>query len=211
MKRLFDITVASLGLLLLLPLFLILAILIKLDTPGPVIFRQERIGREFRSFFIYKLRTMIENAPSLRQPITIGDDARITRVGRVLRKFKLDELPQLMNVIKGDMALVGPRPEVRFYVEMFRRDYEEILKVKPGITDLASIKYSDEAAWLARFPDPERAYATRLLPDKIDLAKEYVRRSSLRLDLRLILKTVEKLFLSKVNSGSCQRESYDND
>jgi lipopolysaccharide/colanic/teichoic acid biosynthesis glycosyltransferase len=137
---------------------------------------------------------MIENAPSLGQPITIGYDARITRVGRILRRFKLDELPQLINVVKGDMTFVGPRPEVRRYVELFRRDYDEILKVRPGITDLASIKYSDEATWLARFPDPEKEYATRLLPDKISLAKEYVRRSSLIFDLRLILKTLEKLF-----------------
>jgi lipopolysaccharide/colanic/teichoic acid biosynthesis glycosyltransferase len=194
MKRIFDLGTASLGLLLLLPLFLVAAVLIRLDTPGPVFFRQERIGRGFQPFFIYKLRTMIENAPGLGQPITIGNDPRITRVGRVLRKFKLDELPQLINVVKGDMTFVGPRPEVRRYVELFRRDYDEILKVRPGITDLASIKYSDEATWLARFPDPEKEYATRLLPDKISLAKEYVRRSSLIFDLRLILKTLEKLF-----------------
>jgi lipopolysaccharide/colanic/teichoic acid biosynthesis glycosyltransferase len=205
MKRIFDVSAAVLGLLLVLPLFIVAAVLIKLDTPGPVFFRQERIGRGFRPFFIYKLRTMIEKAPTLGQPITIGDDARITRVGRLLRKFKLDELPQLINVVRGEMTLVGPRPEVRAYVEMFRCDYEEILKVRPGITDLASIKYSDEAAWLARFSDPESEYVTRLLPDKIKLAKEYVRRSSLMFDLRLIFVTLEKLLSANVRSNESER------
>jgi lipopolysaccharide/colanic/teichoic acid biosynthesis glycosyltransferase len=152
------------------------------------------MGRGFQPFLIYKFRTMKQDASTRGRQITVDSDPRITPVGRFLRKTKFDELPQLINVLLGDMSLVGPRPEVRQYVYLFSRDYDEILKVRPGITDLASIKYSDEATWLARFPDPEKEYATRLLPDKISLAKEYVRRSSLIFDLRLILKTLEKLF-----------------
>ena len=127
-------------------------------------------------------------------PITFGADPRITRLGRVLRKTKIDELPQLINVLRGEMSFVGPRPEVRPYVERFREDYEEILKVLPGITDLASVKYRDEAKVLGRFEDPEAAYVRHILPEKIKLAKEYVRRSSLFFDVTLILKTLLKLF-----------------
>ena len=140
MKRVFDIAVAFLGLFLLSPLLLLVALLIKRDSPGPIFFRQERIGKGFRSFFIYKFRTMVIDAPLKGGPITIDGDPRITRVGRLLRKTKIDELPQLIiNVLKGEMSFVGPRPEVRQYVELFRRDYEEILKIRPGITNLLSL------------------------------------------------------------------------
>jgi lipopolysaccharide/colanic/teichoic acid biosynthesis glycosyltransferase len=164
-------------------------VLIKLDSRGPVFFRQERIGQGGRVFLIYKFRTMVADAPSRGGQLTAPKDARITRVGRLLRKTKVDEIPQLLNVLKGEMALVGPRPEVRRYVDLFGRDYEEILAVRPGITDLASLKYADESAVLARAADPELEYVTRVLPDKIALAKEYVRRSSLAFDLSLILRT----------------------
>ena len=126
-------------------------------------------------------------------PITFGQDPRITRLGRVLRSTKLDELPQLINVLKGDMSLVGPRPEVRHYVDLFRQDYEEILEVRPGITDLASLAYREEAALLGRAADPEQEYRTRVLPEKIRLAKEYVRRTSFWFDLLLIIQTVAVL------------------
>jgi lipopolysaccharide/colanic/teichoic acid biosynthesis glycosyltransferase len=126
--------------------------------------------------------------------ITVGDDPRITAAGRFLRKTKIDELPQLINVLKGDMSLVGPRPEVRQYVELFRKDYEEILKIRPGITDLASLKYHDEAALLKQLENPEAEYRNRILPDKISLSKEYVEKSSFVFDLAVILKTLPKLF-----------------
>jgi lipopolysaccharide/colanic/teichoic acid biosynthesis glycosyltransferase len=194
MKRVFDIGVAGVGLILLAPLFLLLALLIKIDSPGPVFFRQERIGRGLRPFFIYKFRTMVADAPRRGGPITVGADPRITRVGRILRATKLDELPQLLNVLKGEMSLVGPRPEVRRYVELFRQDYEEILSVRPGITDLASLRYRYEAELLAAATDPEEEYVSRVLPEKIRLAKEYTRRSSLLFDVTLIWKTLVRLF-----------------
>ncbi|HWP58326.1 MAG TPA: sugar transferase [Candidatus Acidoferrales bacterium] len=197
MKRAFDIVASLAGLIALAPLFAVVAVLIKLDSPGPVFFRQERIGKRFRPFLIYKFRTMVKEAPQRGLAITVGEDPRITRLGRILRRTKIDELPQLWNVLKGDMTLVGPRPELARYVELFREDYEEILKVKPGLTDLASLKYSDEAGILGRSPNPETEYVRRLLPDKIALAKQYVRRASFAYDLSLIFKTIFKVVLSR--------------
>jgi len=156
------------------------------------------MGRGFWSFFIYKFRTMIKDAPSKGGLITSDNDPRITRVGRLLRKTKIDELPQLINVLRGEMSFVGPRPEVRHYVELFRRDYEEILKIRPGITDLASLKYRDEEVVLGLSGNPEEEYIRHLLPDKIRLAKEYLRRSSFFFDLTLITKTLPKLFWWRV-------------
>lgn len=194
MKRLFDAIISSLGLLLLGPVFLIVALMIKLDSRGPVFFKQARIGREFRSFFIYKFRTMIADAASRGGTLTVGSDPRITRVGAVLRTTKIDEIPQLINILKGDMSFVGPRPEVPEFVELFRSDYEEILRVRPGLTDLASLKYRNEAMTLAQAEDPHEDYLKRVLPDKIRLAKEYIRRSSFFFDLGLIIKTLVRLF-----------------
>jgi lipopolysaccharide/colanic/teichoic acid biosynthesis glycosyltransferase len=192
MKRVFDIVVALGGLVCLFPLFLIVGVLIKLDSTGPIFYRQERMGKNFRPFWIYKFRTMRE-APG-GPLLTAGQDPRITRIGWFLRKTKFDEVPQLINVLKGDMSLVGPRPEVRRYVELFRRDYEEILKIRPGVTDIASLKYQDEAKLLGECKNPEEEYVKRILPDKIRLAEEYASRSSFFFDLGLILKTVPKLF-----------------
>jgi lipopolysaccharide/colanic/teichoic acid biosynthesis glycosyltransferase len=197
MKRLFDLIVSLAGLVVLLPVFLVVAIAIKLNSRGPIFFRQRRMGREFRPFIIYKFRTMVQNASDRGRSITAGRDPRITRVGRVLRQIKVDELPQLINVLKGDMALVGPRPEVPHYVELFRKDYEEILKMRPGITDLASLKYSDEAAFLGQSENPEEEYVRRVLPDKIQLAKVYMNQSSLLFDLIVIFKTLLKLLESR--------------
>jgi lipopolysaccharide/colanic/teichoic acid biosynthesis glycosyltransferase len=188
-KRVFDVIVAAVGLLLLTPLLLLVSLLIKFDSPGPVFFTQERMGRKFRSFRIYKFRTMVPDAPRLGGKITAGADPRITRIGRYLRWTKVDELPQLFNVLKGDMSVVGPRPEVRQYVELFRSDYEEILQVSPGITDLASMHYRHEAELLGRSENPEDRYVKEILPEKIKLAKEYLHRSSFFFDIVVLLKT----------------------
>jgi len=190
LKRILDVVAAGTGLLVFLPVFVLAAIAVKLSSSGPVFFKQQRMGKGFRPFSIYKFRTMTADAPRQGGPITVGDDPRITRIGRLLRKAHLDEMPQLVNVLKGDMSLVGPRPEVPRYVEMFRDDYEEILRVRPGITDIASIEYRDEPAILGAAGDPEREYVERVLPDKIRLAKQYIARRSLCFDIRLILMTI---------------------
>ena len=192
-KRLFDVVAAVAGLLVLSPLFALVALAIKLTSPGPVFFRQERVGRDFRPFRIYKFRTMVVDAPKLGGQITAGRDPRITSIGHLLRKTKLDELPQLLNVLSGEMSLVGPRPEVPKYVEMFRPQFAEVLSVRPGITDLASVKYRDENEILGQADDPEAAYVNQVLPDKLALATEYVRRASFWFDVRLIFATFWKV------------------
>jgi lipopolysaccharide/colanic/teichoic acid biosynthesis glycosyltransferase len=206
LKRSFDIVVSCIGLLLILPLMLAAAIVVRLTSPGPVFFRQERIGRGGRPFFILKFRTMVQNAAIIGGPITFGDDPRITPVGRLLRKTKLDELPQLFNVLVGDMSLVGPRPEVRRYVDMFREDYQLILRVRPGVTDLASIKYRDEAAMLGRAADPEEEYVRVVLPEKIRLARQYVENRSLRLDLAILFGTAIHLVCDRLARPSSHDE-----
>ena len=190
LKRLLDIVASGLGLLVLSPVLVVVAVLVKLSSPGPVFFSQQRMGRSFRPFYIHKFRSMTADAPQRGGPITFGDDPRITRMGRILRKTKLDEIPQLFNVLKGEMSLVGPRPEAIRYVEMFRDDYAVILRVRPGITDLASLKYHDEATLLGQAANPEEEYVQRVLPEKIRLGKEYVEKSSLFLDVTIILKTL---------------------
>ena len=158
MKRCFDGFFSAIGLLMLLPLFALVAILIKLDSFGPVFFVQKRIGRNLKPFNLYKFRTMVHDAPKKGLPITAGDDPRVTRVGKLLRKTKIDELPQIWNVLKGDMSLVGPRPEVRRYVSKYRKEYKEILKIRPGMTDVASLTYKNEEAILKDKKDPEEYY-----------------------------------------------------
>jgi lipopolysaccharide/colanic/teichoic acid biosynthesis glycosyltransferase len=199
-KRAFDIAIAATGLIALLPVMAVAAVLIKCDSQGPVFFKQRRMGRGFRDFLIYKFRTMKENSEVTGRLITIGDDPRITRVGRFLRKTKIDELPQLINVLKGEMSLVGPRPEIPRFVELFRSEYAEILTVRPGITDLASLKYRDEAALLDSALNPEDEYLAHVLPDKIRLARDYLQRASFFFDLSLILKTIIKLVDGRVSS-----------
>ncbi len=193
MKRTFDLLFSTIVLVAILPILAIIGILVKLDSPGPVFFRQQRVGRGFRVFLMYKFRTMIHDASNTGPLITRSDDPRITRVGRILRKFKLDELPQLLNVLKGDMSFVGPRPEVGQYVEIFRRDYEEILTVRPGLTDLASINFHEEAEILGKSDSWEIEYIHRILPEKIRLAKDYIRKSSLVYDIVLVFKTLKVL------------------
>jgi lipopolysaccharide/colanic/teichoic acid biosynthesis glycosyltransferase len=180
-KRAFDIAVASLGLFFTWPLLVLISILIKLDSHGPVIFRQVRVGKGLRPFKMYKFRTMLHKAPVQGMLLTVGHDDRVTKLGRFLRKLKLDELPQLVNVLIGDMSLVGPRPEVPRYVEPLRSQFAEVLTIRPGVTDLASVKYINESAVLACFSNPEEAYLTKILPEKLRLAKLYVRHMSFRL------------------------------
>lgn len=190
-KRLFDWMMSSLGLVLLSPLLLAIALLVKLDSPGPVFFRQERVGRHGKPFRIHKFRTMRHDPVGRGPQITVGADARITRVGGVLRATKLDELAQLIDVWLGDMSLVGPRPEVPRYVAHYPAELrDKVLSVRPGITDIASIEYRDESAVLARASDPEQAYVQEVLPHKLQLAARYVDNASLALDIRLILRTV---------------------
>jgi lipopolysaccharide/colanic/teichoic acid biosynthesis glycosyltransferase len=195
MKRLFDIFISLIGLLILFPLFAVVGILIKIDSTGPVFFRQERIGRNFERFAIFKFRTMVLDAEKRGLSITSSTDKRVTKVGKILRKLKMDELPQLINVLRGDMSLVGPRPEVEKYVELYKKDYSEILKVRPGITDASSILYRDEEGVLGNQADPESYYMMVVLPQKIRLSQEYLKQRSFSHDVKLILKTLFKVFL----------------
>jgi lipopolysaccharide/colanic/teichoic acid biosynthesis glycosyltransferase len=190
-KRLFDLLLSSLGLLVLAPVLLALALAVKLDSRGPVFFRQERVGRFGQPFRIHKFRTMRHDPVGQGLQITVGHDARITRVGAVLRQTKLDELPQLLDVWLGDMSLVGPRPEVPRYVAHYPEALRaKVLSVRPGITDIASIEYRDESAVLARAADPEHAYIHEVLPHKLALSAAYVDQASVWLDVRLIWRTL---------------------
>jgi lipopolysaccharide/colanic/teichoic acid biosynthesis glycosyltransferase len=192
MKRLFDICFSAAGLVCLSPLFAGIALLVKIGSEGPVFFRQERIGKDFRPFRIYKFRTM-RNGATGGPSITVAGDGRVTGIGRILRKLKADELPQLINVLRGDMSFVGPRPEMGKYVDLFRSDYEKLLTVRPGITDPASIHFADEEEVLARAADWELEYVEKVLPEKIRLASAYVDHHNVLVDLGLILKTLARL------------------
>ena len=190
-KRLFDLILSSLGLLVLAPVLLLIALAVNLDSPGPVFFRQERVGRFGRPFRIHKFRTMRHDPVGQGPQITVGADRRITRVGAVLRQTKLDELAQLIDVWQGTMSLVGPRPEVPRYVAQYPAELrDKVLSVRPGITDIASIEYRDESAVLARAQDPEHAYVHEVLPHKLALAASYVDQASLWLDIKLIVRTI---------------------
>ena len=194
-KRSIDIVASTAGLVMLMPLLIAVAVAIRCDSRGPVFFLQERVGRGGRPFRLLKFRTMFDGASTLGGSLTTShDDPRITRVGRFLRKTKIDELPQLINVLKGEMSLVGPRPELRKYVEMFPGDYEYLLTVRPGITDFASLAYRDEAALLSTSETPEPEYVDRILPHKIALSRRYVESMSPWLDLRLIFRTLLSVF-----------------
>jgi lipopolysaccharide/colanic/teichoic acid biosynthesis glycosyltransferase len=194
-KRLFDIFFSALGLLGLLPLFLIVAIWVKIDSHGPVFFRQVRVGRFGRTFRIFKFRTMCLGAEDRGSQITVGKDPRITNSGKFLRRHKLDELPQLLNVVLGDMSLVGPRPEVPRYVDLYPSQVRDlILSVPPGITDFASIEYKDENSILGAAEDAERAYVQEVMPAKLIYYEKYVRERSIWLDVKLIFATFKALF-----------------
>lgn len=190
-KRVFDLTVSTIGLFLLAPVLLVLAIWIRLDSPGPIFFRQERVGLGGRNFRIHKFRTMVIDAEQHGLQITVGADRRVTCVGQWLRKYKLDELPQLIDVWRGDMSLVGPRPEVPRYVACYPEGARAVvLSVRPGITDRASIEFKDENEILGRAADPHTAYVNEVLPIKLRYYHEYVKTRTFWGDVRIIFDTL---------------------
>ncbi|MBM2832909.1 MAG: pglB [Candidatus Brocadiaceae bacterium] len=193
LKRLFDIVCSLLGLIVFFPILLILALIIKREDGGPVFYRGVRVGRNGKLFKIFKFRTMVVNAEKIGGSSTADDDPRITKIGKFMRKHKLDELSQLINVLKGEMSFVGPRPEVQHYVNMYTDEEKIILSVKPGITDWASLWNSDEGAILAGSPDPEKTYLEMIRPEKIRLQLQYVKKHSLRVDVKIILQTILKI------------------
>lgn len=186
----FDVFWAALGLLILWPVFLAVAFLCKLEDRGPVFFRQERIGWKGKSFRIWKFRTMVIDAEHQGPSLTVGKDPRITRIGHWLRHSKLDELPQLINVLLGEMSLVGPRPEVPFYVRKYSEEQRRVLDLRPGITDLASLKYRRESELLKVSEDPERTYIEEIMPEKIQINLRYAAQASLIQDFKVILMTL---------------------
>ena len=189
-KRLLDIVASFIGLFLLSPVLLIIALLIKRDSPGPVFFRQERIGQYGKPFHIHKFRTMTVAQPSTAMQITVGQDARITRIGAFLRHYKIDELPQLIDVLQGSMSLVGPRPEVSKYVALYPEAVKSIvLSVRPGITDLASIEYRSESELLGKSSNPEQTYIEEVMPAKLAYCVQYVEQQSIWLDIQIIART----------------------
>lgn len=197
MKLLFDIVFSLLGLVVLSPFMAALALLIKREDGGPVFYRGTRVGRHGRIFRIFKFRTMVVDAEKLGGDSTPNNDPRITNIGKFLRKYKLDELPQLINVLKGDMSIVGPRPEVQRYVNMFSDEEKTILTVRPGITDWASLWNIDEGSILAVSQDPERAYMEKIRPRKLELQLKYVKERSLMTDVKIIVLTLKNIIVPK--------------
>lgn len=189
MKRVFDIIASGLGLLILSPLFLVVAIWVKLDSTGPVFYKQVRVGRNNKDFYLYKFRSMRVGSDKKGLITVGGHDPRVTRSGYYIRKYKLDEFPQLINVFKGEMSLVGPRPEVRKYVDLYTPEQMHVLDVRPGITDLASIRYRNENELLEQASDPEQYYRDVVMQDKLRINLEYVRNHSFLGDIRLIFNT----------------------
>lgn len=193
-KRIFDLILVIPGIVMLTPLLVTIAVAIKMDSSGPVFFRQTRVGLRGKHFKVLKFRTMVVDAEARGLRVTAGQDPRITRYGAFLRKYKLDELPQLFNVLKGEMSLVGPRPEVPEYVEFYPAEVRRIvLSTLPGITDLASIEFSEESNILGKAKDPHREYVDRILPTKLAYCQQYVLSRSLFMDLKIILRTLGKI------------------
>ena len=194
LKRLFDLMCAAIGLLFLLPVFLIVGLIIRRDG-GPAFFLQKRVGRHGQIFNIFKFRSMVVNAEKQGAKITAGRDSRITGIGLFIRKTKIDELPQLINVFLGQMSLVGPRPEVPEYVDQWpKKDQNIILSIKPGMTDYASLIYSNEEALLGASESPDKTYLEEVMPEKLTFYRKYVQEQSIWLDLRIIIATLLKLF-----------------
>jgi len=195
LKRLLDIVFSLFGLILVSPLFLVIAVLIKRESPGKAFYRGERVGKNGKPFKIFKFRTMVPAAEKLGGPSTAGDDPRLLKIGLFLKKYQLDELPQLINVLKGEMSFVGPRPEVKMYVDMMSSEEKRIiLSVPQGMTDLASLVNFHESDVLKGSPDPEKTYMEKIRPEKIRLQIEYVKNRSFLLDLKIIIKTILKVF-----------------
>lgn len=197
MKRLFDIVASGIGLIVLSPLFIILAIWIKLDSHGPVFYRQTRVGKDNHDFRLFKFRSMRPDSDKLGLITVGGHDPRVTRSGYYIRKYKLDELPQLINVFIGDMSLVGPRPEVRKYVDMYTPEQRRVLNVRPGITSLASIRYRNENDILAAADDADRCYIEQVMPDKLAIDLEYVDHANLWNDIKLIFATFKEIITKR--------------
>ncbi|MCD6065397.1 MAG: sugar transferase [Bacteroidetes bacterium] len=193
LKRLFDIIASLIGLLLLFPFFILIALVISIDSRGGIFFRQVRVGKNNRDFRLFKFRTMATGSDKKGLLTVGGRDSRITRVGYYLRKYKLDELPQLLNVLIGDMSLVGPRPEVRKYVDMYNEEQRKVLLAKPGITDYASIEYVNENELLAKSDNPEQTYILEVMPAKLLLNQKYISEQGLFTDIRIIFKTLLKI------------------
>ncbi len=192
-KRAFDIVVSLGALIVLFPFLLLIAIWIKLSSKGAIFYKQERVGKEFKPFMLYKFRSMVVNADKIGPGVTSSDDPRITKIGKILRRTKIDELPQLLNVLKGDMSLVGPRPELIKFVDSQKEAYKKVLSIKPGITDNASIAYRDEEEIMKQYDNKERAYIEEVLPQKIKLYNEYINNISFVNDCKLILQTLKVL------------------
>lgn len=190
-KRVFDIVATILGGILLLPIIIPIALWIKLSSKGPLFYVQSRVGKNFKEFNLYKFRSMIVDADKVGPSVTSGDDPRITKVGAIIRKTKIDELPQLLNVLKGEMSLVGPRPEVIKFVKEKKEAYQKVLSVKPGITDNAAIEFRDEETIMEQYTDKEKAYIDIILPEKIKLYYYYIDTISFLNDMKLILKTLK--------------------
>lgn len=191
-KRLFDLLVSFIGIIILSPILIIIATSIKIDSRGKVLFLQKRVGQHGKIFNIYKFRTMVTDAEKLGKQITVGKDKRITRIGSFLRKYKLDELPQLFNVLKGEMSFVGPRPEVPNYVRLYNEMEKKVLSVKPGITDFASIKYRNENEILGKVSNPEEYYINVIMKNKLELNLRYIDKNNIFLDIKIILETLLK-------------------
>jgi len=202
-KRTFDLVFSVVALILLSPLLLALIVFVKADSPGPVFYRGLRVGRYGKSFRIFKFRSMVGEAEKLGGASTPEDDQRVTRVGRFLRKYKLDELPQILNVIMGEMSLVGPRPQVPWAVEMYTQEERAVLNARPGITDYASVRFRDEGEILRGSANPDKDYFEKIHPEKMRLSLEYVRKQSLWLDCQILCKTLGVLVLgsSRAESG----------
>ncbi len=192
-KRLFDILFSLIGLIILFPFFIIIALLIIIDSRGGIFYKQLRVGKNNKDFYLFKFRSMTTDADKLGLLTVGGKDNRITKIGYYIRKYKIDELPQLINVLIGNMSLVGPRPEVRKYVDLYNEEQKKVLLVKPGITDYASIEYSNENEILGKVENPEQIYINEIMPEKLRLNLKYISERGLLTDVKIILKTIKKI------------------
>lgn len=194
LKKIFDIVFSVIGLIIFSPLFLVLSLIIKIDSKGPVFYKQVRVGKDNKDFLLYKFRSMRVNSDKEGLLTVGGKDSRITKSGYFIRKYKLDELPQLINVLKGEMSFVGPRPEVRKYVDLYNEKQKLVLMLKPGITDNASIIYRNENDMLSKSQDPETLYVQKIMPDKLKINLEYLNDNSFASDLKIIFRTFKAMF-----------------